>query len=73
MLQPDEIYDHNIMTRTWLTANLKLLEAYDRFLESYHIKPDFFCKYREKEILHKNLNAYVAALEKQDILKNAGE
>ncbi|KAH1028930.1 hypothetical protein HUJ05_002247 [Dendroctonus ponderosae] len=46
MLQPDETYEKHLMTRkAWFLSSLKLLEAYDHFLASHRIRPDFFCKY----------------------------
>ncbi|XP_048526207.1 myosin-I heavy chain isoform X1 [Dendroctonus ponderosae] len=68
MLQPDETYEKHLMTRkAWFLSSLKLLEAYDHFLASHRIRPDFFCKYREKELLRQNLHAYITALHKQTV------
>ncbi|XP_018336090.1 unconventional myosin-IXb isoform X2 [Agrilus planipennis] len=59
MLLPDEKYeDRSAMVAGQMLA---LLRLYDDFLAKYRIRPEFFCRYREKEALQKRLSKVVEA------------
>jgi len=53
---------------------LRTLQTYDRFLNANGIKPDFFCRYREKLALQKLLlRKHAAACSHHDEQRPAGE
>ncbi|KAG5883087.1 hypothetical protein JTB14_003198 [Gonioctena quinquepunctata] len=57
MLLPDETYEQNAMVAGHLLAMLRM---YDDFLSHYRIRPEFFCRYKEKQALQKRLSRVLA-------------
>ncbi|KAF5298984.1 hypothetical protein FQA39_LY11616 [Lamprigera yunnana] len=53
MLLPDETYEQNTATAGHLLA---VLRVYDDFLTRHKIRPEFFCRHKEKEALQKKLS-----------------
>uniref|UniRef100_A0A1Y1LI47 Myosin motor domain-containing protein n=3 Tax=Photinus pyralis TaxID=7054 RepID=A0A1Y1LI47_PHOPY len=53
MLLPDETYEQNTAVAGHLLA---VLRVYDDFLARHRIRPEFFCRHREKEALQKRLS-----------------
>lgn len=58
MLLPDETYEKRAVAAGHLLA---VLRAYDDFLARHRIRPEFFCRYREKEALQKRLGQVIEA------------
>lgn len=52
LLLPDETYEEGARNAQEMLAVLRL---YDEFLARHRIRPEFFCKYREKVALQKSL------------------
>ncbi|XP_049862358.1 uncharacterized protein LOC126355893 isoform X3 [Schistocerca gregaria] len=54
LLRPDETYEQAARQLLWV------LSRYDEFLERHRIRPDFFCRHREKQALQRCLGAAIA-------------
>ncbi|KAF7268136.1 hypothetical protein GWI33_018699 [Rhynchophorus ferrugineus] len=56
MLLPDETYEQSAGS---LLQLLHILEDYDSFLQAHRIRPEFFCRYREKQLLHRKVVVFL--------------